>query len=79
MSEKTKSVSVALSAVVSIISLATAVIVMASDRQAVIKDVAQLKEDVLDHEARVRILERLTLEVAADVRWMRSDLESRPR
>ena len=65
--------------VVAIVSLASTVAVLASDRQKMADEVLELKSIVDDHELRVRVVEKLVIKASTDIAWIRKDLESRPR
>jgi hypothetical protein len=46
-----------------------------AERADVRHDLREQKSALIDHEARLRVLEKQTSEIAADVRWIRQTLE----
>jgi len=50
---------------------------LSADRTSVVRQIDATTLRVDDHEARLRAIEKQTAEIAADVRWIRSTLETR--
>jgi len=55
-----------------------AVWAVSGERADVLHELREQRNAVVDHEARLRALEKQASEVAADVRWIRQTLEKQP-
>jgi len=76
MAEKVKSLTVILSVVIAFVSLGTTVVVLASDRQATVSQVAVLKGTAADHEMRLRSVENLVTRIDENVKIIKKNTGS---